>query len=237
MSPENTSKPVRLSVRDITILEHVARYRISTGEVLHKLFFHGCRANAVTKITSRLCRHQYLCRYPLNHPRTYFTIGPHEARRAGLPMARTQPLGPLSLPAEYGVLSCATRGRRLHQRLTTRELLVLCPDLPIDLRDRPCCLDETISAPRLELVRVDLGGQADHVARKCVADIRSRTGIDSIQSLMAQGRFHLIIVTGTTAKAAAICDALDQHPWPDRFQIHMVVVSDLVPLIAGISDT
>lgn len=237
MPPKDTNHPVRLSTRDAAILEHIARYRISTAEVLHRQFFRGRRANAVTKVTSRLYGSGHLSRHPLYHPRTYFTLGPDGARRLGLPLSRTRPLGPQSLPVEYGVLSCVTRGSRRHQRLTVRELLELCPDLPTGLREQPCCLDETASPPRLELIRVDLGGRPDHVARKCVADVRSRSGIDSLQHLMAQGRFHLIVVTGTTAKAASICDALDQHPWPDRFQIHMVVVSDLLPLTAAISDT
>lgn len=237
MSPIESSQPAQLSTRDVSILEHVARYRISTGEVLHRLFFKGCRANAVTKVTSRLCEIRHLRRYPLHHPRTYFTLGPDGARRFGLPLSRTRPLGPQSLPIEYGVLSCATRGRRLHQRLTTRELLEVCPELPDSLSDQACCLDETATPPRLELIRVDLGGRPDHVARKCLADIRARDGIESVQTLMAQGRFQLIVVTGTTAKAASIGESLDQHTWPDRFEIHMVVVPDLLPLIAGISDT
>lgn len=237
MTPSEPNPPNRLSTRDLSILEHVARYRISTGEVLHRLFFDGSRANAVTKVTSRLCEIHFLRRYPLHHPRTYFTLGPDGARRFGLPLSRTRPLGPQSLPIEYGVLSCATRGRRLHPRLTTRELLEVCPGLPDSLRDQACCLDETTSPPQLELIRVDLGGRPDHVARKCHSDIRSRRDIASIQSLLAQGRFQLIVVTGTTAKAASIGEAIDKHDWPNRFEIRMVVVPDLLPLIAGISDS
>ncbi len=234
-SKENRS--ARLSTRDIAILEHIARYRISTGEVLHKLFFVGRRANSVTKVTSRLCDIQQLRRYPLYHPRTYFTLGPDGAKRFGLSLTRTRPLGPQSLPVEYGVLACATRGRRLHQRLTCYELLKLCPDIPPGLQDQPCCVDESVAPPRLELIRVDLGGRPDHVARKCLADVRDRRKINSLQELMRQGRFHLVIVTGTTAKAAAICNSIDRHVWPDDFQIHLAVVSDLLPLIAGMSDT
>ncbi|MBI1315076.1 hypothetical protein GC176_27610 [bacterium] len=237
MPPSETSRTVDLSARDVVILDHIARYRISTPEVLHRLFFDGSRANAVTKVTSRLCDIQHLRRFPLYHPRTYFTLGPEAAKRLGLPVSRTRPLGPQSLPLEYGVLSCATRGQHHHQRLTTRELLELCPDLPAGLTEQPCCLDDSVTPPRLELIRVDLGGRPDHVARKCQADVRSRSDVASIQQLMAAGRFRLFVVTGTLAKAGSITDSLQQHAWPEGFLIQMFVVSDLLPLIAGVSDT
>ena len=40
--------------RDYAILRHVAHYRLTTRESLHRALFPGVAINAVTKVTSRL---------------------------------------------------------------------------------------------------------------------------------------------------------------------------------------
>ena len=220
----------RLSPRDRRIVEHVVRHRITTHEVLHKLFFAGQQPNAVVKVTTRLCDTGHLRGFTLYHPRTYYRLGLQAAQQLGLPMHRTLPLGPQSLPTEYATLAYATLGSHYHRRLTTQELVELCPWLPRPLPEQPHCLDESGRQPRLEAIRVDLGGRPDHVARKCDADIQSRDHFQAFKSFLKQHRFGLVVVTGTTEKAAAIREALDEHVWPDGLEIHLAVVPDL-PLL------
>jgi len=43
-----------------------------------------------------------------------------------------------------------------------------------ELLESPHCLDESRDPAVVELIRVDLGGKSDHVARKCHADIQLR---------------------------------------------------------------
>ena len=235
MTPDNnhSTSATRISRRDGLILAHVARNRISTCEVLHQLFFPEQQPNAVTKVTLRLTAAGYLRSFPLYHPRTYFTLGPAGAQRFGLSDGRTRPLGPQSLPLEYGVLSYATRGDRLRQRLIRREIEEYCPDLPDGLYDQPHCINEGHAPPRLEIIRVDLGGRPDHIARKCQADAHARHHFDGFRRLLEQERLVVVIVTGTTVKAASIRDALDNHVWPAGLQFRLAVVPDLLPLIAG----
>lgn len=226
-------KPCRTSARDRKILDHVARHRITTNQVLQKLFFPQNGRNAVTKVTARLCRDDRLSRFTFRHPRIYYTLGPSEAQRRGLPISRTQPLGPQSLPTEYSVLAYATLGSCQHHRLTSSELQHLCPWLAPQLLDWPHCLDESSQPPILELIRVDLGGKPDHVARKCHADIRTRRPSRDFHVLLRERRFRLVVVTGTSEKATAIQAAIDQHVWPDGLQIHLVVIPDLLLLTAS----
>lgn len=234
MTKEKDNMP--LTERDRRILDHVARYRVTVSEVLHALFFPSQFPNAVTKVTSRLCQQDYLRRFPLYHPRTYFTLGPKGAQSLGQSANRTLPLGPQSLPTDFATLSYATLGGTERYRLTVHELMTRWPSFTDkQIVDAPHCADESTGDTVLELIRVDLGGKPDHVARKCRDDIDSRRRLKAFNELLKQGGFRLVVVTGTTEKAAAIRDSLDQHCWPDGLQLHLAVVPDLLQLTARIS--
>lgn len=74
------------------------------------------------------------------------------------------------------------------------------------------------------------------MARKCHADAHARNDAQGFRALLGQERVVLVVVTGTTVKAASIRDALDNHVWPEGLQFRLAVVPDLLPLIAGGSD-
>lgn len=223
----------RRSDRDRKILDHVARYRLTTNQVLHRLFFPQNKLNAVHKVTARLCKHDLLSKFTFHHPRVYFTLSPNEAQNRGLLASRGQPLGTQSLPTEYASLVYATLGIAQHRRLSSTELEQLCPWLTPELRDVPHCLDDAREPSVLESIRVDLGGKPDHVARKCDADVQVRRRSREFDALLRQGCFRMVVVTGTPQKAVAIQAAIDQHVWPDGLQIHLAVVPDLFLLIAS----
>ena len=222
-----------LSGRGRQIVDHVGRYRMTTNAVVHRQFLAGRRANAVTKVTLRLCEGDYLRSFPLYHPKRYFTLGLRGATLLGLPPNRTLPLGPQTLPTEYGILAFALLGQARHERLTSSEFIARYPGTPQHVAEQCYCVDA--SRQTLELVRVDLGGKPDHVARKCRADIVARANTEPFVSLLEQGRFRLVVVTCTSEKAAAIRDAFDSRLWPERLSIHLAVVSDLLPLIASLN--
>ena len=226
----------RASQRDRKIIDHVARYRISTNEVLHKFFFERRQPNAVSKVTARLCRAKLLARFTLCHPRSYLTLGPLAAQQLGIPLHRTYPLGPQSLPTEYAVLAYCSFASTPRVRLTLSELRQRCPWMPSPLLDFPYCLAPALDTPVLELIRVDLGGKPDHVARKCGADIQVRRPMPEFEQLVREGLFRLVIITGTTEKATAIRAALDEHIWPAGLQLHLAVVSNLLLLLGSTND-
>jgi hypothetical protein len=131
---------------------------------------------------------------------------------------------------EFGLLAFATLGTKLHMRLTPAEVLGQCPWLTLILASAPHCLDP---AEVLELVRVDLGGPADHVARKCALDLAKRCRIPEFPALVAANQFRLVVITATTGKATAIQRALDRHDWPTGLLIHFSVVPQLLSLGAN----
>ena len=86
----------------------------------------------------------------------------------------------------------------------------------------------------LELVRVDLGGPADHVARKCVADLNERYRLREFSRLVAQHHFRLVVITATREKAAAVRQALERHDLFPGLPVHLPVVPQLLSLTGSI---
>lgn len=215
-----------LSGRDRQILAHVARYRLTTPRTLQREVLQHVSLNAVGKIANRLCRTDLLAKYPLVHPAKYFVLGRGGARVMGIGAHRVVPLGPQSLPTEYAVLLHAVLGKKKRVRLTNRELLDHWPWLPPKLAMAPHCLD--VEQQVIELVRVDLGGTADHVARRAIRDITVRRRLPEFLSVVSQQRFRLVLITATRGKAAVIRAAIEHHDVPTGLQLHSSVVSQLL---------
>lgn len=221
----------QLSLRDRKIVEHVLRYRLTTVEVLRRVVLPGLSPNALSKIAGRLCDAGYLRKYTLLHPKRYFILSETGANAMGVGNHRATPLGPQSLPQEYAVLIYATLGQTLRRRLTKAEVQGKCPWLAPAMAEAPHCEDQQHEV--LELIRVDLGGPADHVARKCAADVAERRRLREFATLLAQRHFRLVVITATKEKAVAVRQALDRHEWPSGLLIHFSVVPHLLPLAAS----
>ena len=82
----------------------------------------------------------------------------------------------------------------------------------------------------MELVRVDLGGPADHVARKCAEDLSKRYPLREFLPLIAAHRFRLVVVTATSDKVNAIQRSLNRHSLPKDLQTHFCVVPQLISI-------
>ena len=216
------------------IVEHVMQHRISTNSVIHKHICPDLTPNAVSKATTRLCAKGLLVQHPLFLTTNYFTLGSAGARLLGVPLYRARPLGPQALVIEYGVLAHAAMGSTYRQRLTSADLDELLPGVRPLLVHAAYCLDESSCPSVLELVRVDLGGGADHVARKAAFDFRLRRNEPAFQPWLSDHRLRLVIVTGSTDKSAAIRAAVNQHLWPDGLSIHLAVVTPLLRLTGRI---
>ena len=106
-----------LTDRDRRLLEHVAEYRLTTHTVLRRRLFVGQTLNAVTKVTRRLCAGDWLRKYPLIPPGTYFVLGAAATHELGLTRLRCEPLGPQALPIELAALCYATLGKTEPQNI------------------------------------------------------------------------------------------------------------------------
>ena len=211
--------------RDQTIIELTNRYRIGTNAAYRHLAFDGQSMNAVTKVTARLCRQGLLQRYPLIPPEDYFTLGPRSASQLGLSPRRTEPLGPQALPIDYAVLLYATNGDRT--RLMPAELKQAATWMPKELTHAPHC---KTSKGILELVRVDLGGSPQHVAKKSAADCSRRMEVPEFQQLVTGDRFQLVVLTTTSSKARLIRQAMESVPWAHDIRLHLAMIPRLTQL-------
>ena len=141
---------------------------MTTLEAIQRVVLRGLSRNAVKKLANRLCDAGLLQKYTLLYPVKYFVLGELAVRNFGIGIHRAESLGPQSLQQEFALLAFATLGTHQHLRLNAAEVKHRCPWLPLVFTAAPHCIDE---ANVLELVRVDLGGPAHHVVRKCAADL------------------------------------------------------------------
>lgn len=225
MNTENNSLYTKLPKRDQAIIGHVIRNRLSTNEIIQTLFFsEQAHATSVTRVTARLCKTGWLASFPLVYPTNYFVPGKLATAAFGVSSTRSYPLGPQALPTEYAILEYIAARAGQVTRLFPEELLRLFPWYVLSWSVHPHCLRNESQGKVLELLRVDLGGPADHVSRKCLHDLRDRLLKQPFRDLLTEKRFGVVILTSSTTKAAAIESALTQHAWPDGviFRIHSV---------------
>ena len=223
-------RSLRLGDRDYDIFAHIMKYRMTTREVLHRLFFADSDLNAVTKVTSRLVTHKYLNRHSLYEPRTYFTLGPEAASLFALSGRKTVALGSQSLPRELGMLNFCCLSDTPRERLRVAEVREQYPTIVAKKVDSSSYyLDHDGKKTRLAYMRVDHGGPTSHVLRKCRSDVRVRQNHAPLQELIETDRFLIAVITAHEEKKQMIEHALRQQSW--RVQFRIEVVSDLAHLL------
>jgi hypothetical protein len=232
----NTTKALSLmpfSNRDKEILLHVARYRLSVYEVLQDKFFPDLGPTAPIKVVKRLCRQGFLKRIPLYGRKCAFVLTSRAGKTLGASWRRHELPGPQSLPIDFAVLMYAT-SRKRGRRLTRHELLSFFPWVAPAFASLPHCTDDEPAGRNcLELIRVDLGGTPEHVARKCFQDIVKRRDKELFGTLLREGRFKLVVITTAKEKATSIQKAVDRHAWPDGLAFHLVVLPQLAAFLGG----
>jgi hypothetical protein len=223
----------RLTERDEEILRHVRRYRLSTPDVLHRLFFDDSQINAVTKVTTRLTELEFLQNHHLFGTNRYFTLGRRGARAMGLAQKNIGPLGPLALYRDFGALGffCAENTQR--EKLTVSELArdpQFAPLLARKIDNSHYYWDDAEDQTRLGYLWVEGGGPIEHIVRKVQQHIIApRKSVPVLASYIQTGGFVVAIVTCTETKRRQIADALKQVTTPAFFRIE--VVPDLIHLL------
>lgn len=214
--------------RDTHIVNFVIRYRLATNKAIRSRLLVGRSPNAVAKVTARLCTIGLLTRYMLIPPERYFRLGLKAIRALGLSPRNAEPLGPQSLPVDYATLVYAIQSESPKRRLSPLELNEYLPWLPEELRQSPYCLD---ADHRLDLIRVDLGGSPQHVARKVAAAAHDRLDIPELAELAARSQFQIAVLTTSAQKANYIAKALNDMDCADAVRIHLAVIPQLSLLL------
>ena len=167
----------RLNERDLQVLLHVFAFMVSWHPSLRRLFFPDAKLNAVTKVTSRLCRLGYLTRHTLYASQNYFTLGPSALSLFGASRRRVEPKGPQGLIYAFGTLCYLTLCDPIRVRFSQKQL-----SERLDLPPRHRLLNHPFyehvdqqGLNRLAVVHVDCGGSPSYYAAKLSADLYRRT--------------------------------------------------------------
>lgn len=214
--------------RDAEFVKFTIRYRLGTNKSYGAQLLPGRSPNAVAKVTARLCSIGLLTRYTLVPPENYFRLGAKAISTLGLPPRNTEALGPQSLPVDYATLIYATQSETPKRRLSPLDLDEYTPWMPEELRVSPYCV---ATDGRLDLVRVDLGGSPQHVARKVAAAAFQRLNIPELADLATQSRFQIVVLTTSTQKARYIVKALETTDCVNTVRIHLAVIPQLSLLL------
>jgi hypothetical protein len=161
-------------------------------------------------------------------PEVYFRLGLKAINAFGLSPRNFEPLGPQSLPVDYATLMYAIQSESPKRRLSSLELAEYMPWLPEELRQSPYCLD---ADRRLALIRVDLGGSPQHVARKVAVAAHERLDIPELAGLAARSEFQIAVLTTSAQKANYIANALADMDLADAVRIQLAVIPRLSLLL------
>ncbi len=223
---------VQLTSRDRRILSHVCRYRITTNEVLLRLFFSETGENALKTVRKRLLNHHIQSRLLGIEKRRYYQLTPCGARSRGEPREIAKPLGAQALPRVYGVLAyCCLLGER-RKRLNRLELRQHYPEFAVRRLSNQAdyCIEQWAGDYRLTRILVDQGASPEHVVNKC-EDILHTAGhtAEGFSDMVQQEVFALAIVVAEKSKQAAISRLLVRQPLP--VPVTYGVVPDLTALL------
>lgn len=223
--------------RDWEILRHVMLYRLTTPEVLHKLFFSDSERNAVTKVTSRLCALEFLESRSFFDRYIYFTLGRRGAKTQGIAYAKAGIRGAQSLYREYATLAFCMKNHRRRWRVRSGEFREKYPTLVLGRLDTSHYFLETsgegdTQRERLGYIWADGGGGVDHIVRTLKNDvIETRRLAPDFRRLIDSGSFYVAVVTMTAGKAQDLIKAIPNIPHPVQFYVE--VIPELIHILPG----
>lgn len=221
-----------LGKRDRQILADVIRYRLTTNDFVHRRYFAHAQANAVVKVTGRLVRQNWLTAHPLLDRQQYFMAGSRLTKLHGLPASRSKPLGPQALTTHYAIAKyCFTANLPL-TLVDSVELQAAFPWISDELGNGTHVIEQANSALDLRLVRTDLGGTAEHIAKKCVQDIANRQKNTAFNALVSEKRFVLVVLTASPAKRQLIQQAIAKRQWPRGMRIQVFTIPELAQFVS-----
>lgn len=217
--------PVLLQPRDREILTHVSRYRLTTPEVVHRLFFADRGMEAAKSVLKRL-NGSFLRSRPLFGKRRYYQLSPAGAALSGQPDEAAQPLGTNALPARFGVLEyCCLGFPSERPRFTRSEYAESFPELQ-DLPFADYYLDIHKGVTRLGRIIVELGGDHLRFLRKVREYMTRDTRCRPFAEMVRQDRFVLALVTAEESKRDAIIAAIERQP--PAVPVRVECVPDLI---------
>ncbi len=224
---------IRLEERDLAILTHVFRYRMTVVDALTRLsFFNDQTPHAAKNVLRRLRHGGYLNSAPLFGTRRYYYLTPAAAHAIGETESVARVLPEQTKIDAFGMLTYCCCREPQQDKLTLAEFQHSFSDL-FRKGERPnYYVDTTDARKRLGFIRVDRGGYGrwDRLIHRCRDDIAKRCDLPAFRSLINQGGFVFTLLTSLPQKAARIEETIREEGFPCEFRV--VAIPEMLELVA-----
>lgn len=223
------------SAKQQALLEHLARYRLSTFPALQQLSpFDVLGARGLRKVLEAAQDELLIRSAPLRTGARYWYLTSPGAASCGLPPERSGPLSESSKLRAYALLSfCCLQDEKRHL-LTGAEMRRHLPELAREGMADGYYL-QCGTSRRIGLVRVDAGrqGRWDRVIQTLREDISNHWQFPAYRSLVQQQRFEITVLTVFPHKALRLRQLLATYPDTKRIPVQVQAVPSLLPLVAA----
>lgn len=205
------------------IKRHVERYRITTVDVVHRLFYPDKTREAAKKSLNRMVDARDLVAVPIGK-RTFY-------QRRGTPPVASQ-----SLWERFAVLSFCVMHEPRCERLTPAEFSARFPEFAtargISASHQHYFLPLT-GLPRLGRAIVDSDAEPDRAARKCRDTFREASAVPGLLPLIDARLFVIAALFAEKTKADAVAARLQEANISEPFQFHVIPeLNEIVDLLS-----
>lgn len=194
-------KRIQITARDLDILAHVLRFRMTVPEAVQRLICPELRDEGVNSILRRLREGGYLDTGPLHGKRYYYYLTPRGATRVGhldglsRPEKAGGPLDGQALTRAYAVMSFCCLGEVTRTYLTRHEFMTRfatydTPGLP----KMPYYLHEEDGRTCLGFLLIDYGRYYKRPAIKYTDAVVRRLQMESFRRLIEKKQFIITIL-------------------------------------------
>jgi len=219
--------------RNEAVLQHIARYRLSTFAVMMRLpEFKDTKPRALRELLRECCDFGELSSAALHAGIRYWFLTAKGAIRCGLDESRSGPLSETAKIRAYALLLFCCGSNQPHYRLTADELssrfsALHRPGMPGTYYLEPA------ESGCIGLMRIDAGhcGRWDRIAQSVRDDITLHRRLPGFRQLIQSCRFEITVLTVLPAKAERIASVVQSLPEVKHVPVHVVAQPELLPLI------
>jgi hypothetical protein len=195
------------SLRDRQILDHVARYRLSTSQFIQRQFFPEAGKSAVSKVVGRLVAEGCLRECRLANGFSYYVLGRAGRELVAAAAEADRPFTEQSFPLAYGFLAfCLAHGVR---RLTSSEFQLKFPEhCRPRMKTGSFYADARQTPARLGAVLVDRGNPPKLILRKLQRLLAQHYRLPNFAARIQAGQFCVTILTAWPLKQRLLATAV-----------------------------
>lgn len=212
------------------LIDHVARYRASTDDVVRELFFAEAKSmTTVQRAVAKVIARGWLDKFQAAGRRNIYVLG-RNFERSRAQQGTTSSFSEQSLPATLAILYFCVRHR--HRRLTVPELREVDSRLcATGLRNSAYYVERTQTKLGLSLMLVDSGRPVRRLTWKVKRLVGQRAKRDGYRAWMLDRRFSITILTAFPAKQAQVAAAFAKT---DRrlVPVRVALVPEIAPYLA-----